>query len=324
LTLKIAASRWWNEHGSTLADKNLKSSLDRMVELIGPSVYLHAVSDDTVARFVVERRKDVRRDSTVTDKDGKKTIVTRAITPSTVNRSLDLLRRVMNRAFDNWNASIPRMPKWRKHRLKERRRHVRELTPSEETALDQVESFDYAELRRFMIVTGLRRRDALITWPQVDFELAVLRVITKGDQPRVIPMTKEIYAMLWRRRGQHAKFVFTYQARRAWRDRKRNGLTLGDLVKGQRYPITYAGLGSNKRKWKKAGVDARIHDLRHTAGSRTTRARGIKAAQILLGHTGIAVTSQFYSNISVEDLREAMEATAPREILPARLIEKKE
>ncbi|MCK1460931.1 tyrosine-type recombinase/integrase [Bradyrhizobium sp. 2] len=311
LTLKAACDRWWNDHGSTLSDAKIKSALDRLVEIIGAKTYLHDINDDIVARLVDERRQDVRRDST--DDEGRQ--LYRPITPTTVNRTLDLLRRVVRRARDNWNAAIVREPVWKRHRLKEKRRHVREISATEETALDQVEDLDFAELRRFAIITGLRRKDLLLTWSQVDFELAVIRVVAKGGVPRVLPLSAEAYALLWKRRGQHPEFAFTYKAKRTWRDRTRKGRKLGDLVKGQRYPITYYGLGSNKRKWKKAGVDARIHDLRHTTGMRTLRRTGnLRVVQKILGHTDIAITAKFYTDATVEDMRAAMEATAPRQV----------
>lgn len=321
LTLKAACDRWWKEHGASLADAKIKSALDRLVEILGARTHLHDVNDDLVSRMVDERRKDVRRDST----DDKGRPLYRPITPTTVNRSIDLLRRVMRRARDNWNAALIREPVWKKHRLKEKRRHVRELSAAEETTLDQVEDLDFAELRRFAIITGLRRKDLLLTWPQVDFELGVIRIITKGGTPRVLPLSAEAYALLWKRRGQHPQFVFTYKARRTWKGRSRQGRALGDLVKGERYPITYQGLGSNKRKWKKAGVDARIHDLRHTTGMRTLRKTGnLRVVQKILGHTDIAITAKFYTDATLEDMRAAMEATAPRELEQSKkAIEKK-
>lgn len=311
LTLKRACDRWWTTHGSTLADSKIESALDRLVEIIGAKTYVHDINDDIVSRMVEQRSQDVRKDST----DDKDRQLYRPVTSTTVNRTLDLLRRVMRRARDNWNVAIIREPAWKKHRLKEKRRHVREISAAEETTLDQVEDLDFAELRRFAIITGLRRKDLLLTWSQVDFELGVIRVIAKGGVPRVLPLSAEAYALLWKRRGQHPQFVFTYKAKRTWKDRSRKGRKLGDLVKGQRYPITYHGMGSNKRKWAKAGVDARIHDLRHTTGMRTLRKTGnLRVVQKILGHTDIAITAKFYTDATVEDMRAAMEATAPRQI----------
>jgi len=96
-------------------------------------------------------------------------------------------------------------------------------------------------------------------------------------------------------------------------------------IKGQRYPITYYGMGSNKRKWKKAGVIARIHDLRHTAGMRTLRrTKNLRVVQELLGHTEIKTTATFYTAALVDDLRDAMEETTPREIEAPNPMDKKE
>jgi integrase len=302
LTFKLAAERWWKEHGSLLSDPRALAPLNRLIEIIGAKTMLADIDDNVISHMIAERRKDVRYDST--DDKGKR--LSRPITASTVNRTTALLRRILNRARDNWNVSLPKLPRsWKRHWLKEAKRHVRELTPAEERALDEVECVDYAEIRRFAIVTGLRRRDILLRWSQVDFELGVVRVITKGGTPRVIPLTREAYAMLWRRRGHHPEWVFTFQAARTC------NYKTGQRILGQRYPITYAGLGSNKRKWAKAGVSARIHDLRHTTGMRTLRETGnLRVVQKLLGHTDISVTSKFYTDALVEDLRQAMEATS--------------
>lgn len=309
LTLKAACDRWWDEHGSTLSDRKIKTVLARMVEIIGARTYLHAINDDTVSRMVVERRKDTRRDRTIVE-NGKRTILYRPITPRTVNRTIDLLRQVMYRAVDNWNAAIIKMPKWKKHRLKTQKRHIRELSVAEESTLDAREDRDYAELRRFATITGLRKGNLFLTWSQVDFELAVIRVMTKGGTPRVIPMTREIYQMLWRRRGDHPTHVFTFVAQRTWKKHPKTGEA---RIKGQRYRMTYYGFTTYCRKWKQDGIDARIHDLRHTTGMRTLRRTGnLRTVQKLLGHTDIKTTATFYTDALVEDLRAAMEETSAR------------
>jgi len=323
LTLQRACDRWWSEHGQHLADQKIRSALDRIVEILGPKTQLHEIIDDTVSRLVAERRKDTRRDSTVIER-GRAKIIRRPITATTVNRTIDLLRRVMRRAKENWNAYLPNEPTWKKHRLKETRRPVREISAAEEQALDAAEDFDYAELRRFAIITGLRRREMLITWPQVDFENATIQVQVKGGGWRTIPLTREAYAMLWRRRGHHAEFVFTTRAQRNWKNwRDPNDRRM----KGERHPITYEGFGSHKdRVWTKAGVKARIHDLRHTTGMRTLRkTRNLRVVQELLGHTDIKTTSIFYTAATVDDVRQAMEEThGAREIArAANLIDKR-
>jgi site-specific recombinase XerD len=322
LTLGRAATRWFDEHGQHRAEQ-VKSILDRIVGIMGPAKLLHTITDDDVSRMVEERRKDTRRDST-TIVDGRRHITTRPIKPRTVNRTIDLLREVMYRARDNWNAALGRVPTWRKHKLKVTRGHVRELSIAEETALDQAEAEDpdYAELRRFGIIMGLRLSNWFVRWPQVDFELGLIRVIGKGGVPIVKPLTKEAYAMLWRRRGHHPEFVWTSVCKRKWR----NPHDKADIREvGKRYPITYEGFKSHKdRTWSKAGVNARIHDLRHTAGMRTLRkTRNLRLVQSLLDHSSITTTAEFYTTALVDDLRAGMEEThGARELpAPAKLVE---
>lgn len=318
LTLGRAAQRWWDEHGQHLSEESVKIALDKLVKIMGPAKLLHTIIDDDVAKMVEERRKDTRRDSTIAI-DGREQIVTRPIKPRTVNRTIDLLRQVMYRARDNWNAALGRVPTWRKHKLKVAKGHVRELSIAEETALDQAEAedLDYAELRRFGIIMGLRLSNWFLRWPQVDFELGVVRVIGKGGIPIVKPLTKEAYAMLWRRRGHHPELVWTSVCKKKWRN-PHNEADIREV--GKRYPITYDGFQSHKdRTWQKAGVKARIHDLRHTAGMRTLRkTRNLKLVQTLLDHSSITTTAEFYTTALVDDLRAGMEEThGSRETLPA-------
>ncbi len=306
LTLGRAAERWWNEWGQHLGDTKIKAALDRLVEIMGSRTLLHAINDDAVSRMIEERRKDTRRDSTILE-NGRDKILYRPIKPATVNRTLDLLRRVMIRARDNWSAAITRMPLWKKHRLPEKKGRVREISHAEEETLDLVESFDHAEMRRFAIITGLRLKNLFLTWPQVDFEHATFTVMTKTG-PRTLPLSREAYAMLWRRRGHHPEFVWTSVCVKKWR----NPHNPKDIrIVGQRYPITYYGFESQKdRSWKKAGVKARIHDLRHTNGMRTLRkTRNLRLVQEQLGHATIKTTAEFYTHATVEDIRLAMEET---------------
>jgi site-specific recombinase XerC len=74
--------------------------------------------------------------------------------------------------------------------------------------------------------------------------------------------------------------------------------------------------------------DSRSTISGHTTGSRTLRKTGnLKVVQTLLGHSTIAITAEFYANVTVEDVRAAMEATAAAAepiALPPELQTKKE
>lgn len=322
LKLKAACDRWWNDHGQHRNDPDLEERLKWIANQIGPETFLHAITDDMVSKMVEARRLDVRPAGRVVDANGKVTRLYRPITARTVNKTtVSLLRRVMNRARDNWNATILRPPKWKKHWLEETKRPIREIMPSEETRLDDVEDQDFTDVRRFAIITGLRRGNVLLKKSQVNFENATFAIISKGGVPRILPLTKEAYAILWRRQNHPTEYVFTFVAERTRKCPK----TGKKFIKGERYPITYYGLGSNKRKWAKAGVDARIHDMRHTTGMRTLRANGnLKLVQKLLGHSDIAITAKFYTDATLEDMRAGMETTAAAASAPPMLEPKKE
>ena len=182
-----------------------------------------------------------------------------------------LLSRVMTRAKRNWNATILNPPAFPAHKLPERKRPIREITISEDIALDQVESADFADLRRFAEITGLRRKELLLTWPQVDFEKSEIRIIAKGGKPRTLPYPATPMPFF----GLGADTTRCGCSRSLRSVTRVCPKTKQKFIKGQRYRMTYYGIGTNRRrKWPKVGVDARLHDTRHTTGMRTLRTTG--------------------------------------------------
>jgi integrase len=305
MTLATACARWWDEVGQHGKEVDLQKALAWLCEQIGGKRGLHTIRGDDIARAVAARRRDLVR----AGRDEKAHQLYRPISARTVNRTVTLLmKRVMFRARDTWSVVTLSMPNWGEHLLKEKKRPIREVTLEEEARIESVERDDYRAIRRFATITGLRLNEVLLTWPQVDFENAVVRVIAKGDEPRVVPLSREAYGLLWAERGRHDEFVFTFVAKKT-RTCPHTGQR---YERGRRYPITYYGLSTQRRReWKKAGVDARFHDLRHTAGMRTLRATGnLKTTQKLLGHSDISTTARFYTDALVDDVRAAMEATA--------------
>jgi integrase len=304
LTLALACERWWNEVGQYTSETDLKDALAWLRDQIGGKRGLHTIRDDDVTKAVAERRKHQVKAGH--DDNGKQ--LYRPISARTVNRTVVyLLRRIVLRARDKWSVVIFKMPEWSEHALKEKKRPIRELMIEEEDRLGEIDREDYLAVREFATITGLRLNEVLLTWTQVDFDNAVVRLVAKGDEPRIVPLSTRAYAILWAERKRHPEWVFTFVAKRTRKCPKTGQM----YIKGQRYPITYWGLSTHRRRtFVKAGVNARWHDLRHTAGMRTVRATGsLKAAQRLLGHSDIATTSRFYVDALVDDVRDAMEAT---------------
>ena len=95
---------------------------------------------------------------------------------------------------------------------------------------------------------------------------------------------------------------FTYLCRRTTRTREA----------GRRYPFSRDGW--RRARWysalRAADLDGfRFHDLRHTTGSRITKARGLALAKKLLGHRSIDTTLR-YSHVLTEDVAEAMDSVS--------------
>jgi Phage integrase family len=307
MTVGAATQRWWNEVGRHGSDPDLERALDWLAARIGPKVVLHDVTDDMISRAVQARRECVMK----AGRDSRGTQLYRPLSNRTVNKTVpSLLRRVMNRARKAWSVTILKEPDWNEHFLPELKRPIREISLAEDAALDGVESREYAELREFAEIMGLRRKEMLLTWPQVDFGHELIRIIGKGGVPAILPLTRRAYEILWGLRGHDPMQVFTFVAQRTRRCPK----TGRKFVKGQRYPMTYYGIGTNRRRrWPKAGVDARLHDTRHTTGQRTLRTTGnLKLTQQLLRHTEIRTTAKFYTDTTFADLRAGMESVESR------------
>lgn len=302
MTLGTACDRWWDQVGRHGSDPDLERALDWLKGQIGHHVALHTINDDMVSRAVEARRKCVMR----AGRDDRGKQLYRPLSARTVNKTVpSLLRRVMNRARKAWSVAILTEPNWKEHFLAERKRPVREITAAEDAALDEIESREYAELREFAEIMGLRRKEMLLTWPQVDFDKATISIIGKGGVPAILPLPQRAYQILWGLRGHDKIHVFTFVAQRTRHCPK----TKREFIKGQRYPMTYYGIGTNRRRrWPKAGVDARLHDTRHTTGQRALRTTGnLRLVQQLLRHTEIRTTAKFYTDTTMADLRAGME-----------------
>ena len=162
----------------------------------------------------------------------------------------------------------------------------------------------YDDAVRFAFLTGCRRMEILgLEWPQVDFFSKRFTVTGKGNKIRTIPMSQAVFDLLWSIRNHHEVKVFTYEAKPTLKGQK--------LVRGQRYPLTEAGLKTAiRRAVPKAGVsNFRFHDTRHTAATRVLRVSNLRVVQNLLGHKDIATTTK-YAHAVDDDIRSALDAIA--------------
>lgn len=295
-TWQLAASRYWTEVGQY--HKNAETTLtclDWLTGQIGAHTALTAITDNTVARLVARRRAEPSART-------RKGDTPLPLAPATINRTvLEPLRKVLRRARDIWKVPVADIA-WRQHRLAEPRERVREASHDEEARLLAQLERGYDDAVRFALLSGCRRAElCALRWTDVDFFGRQFTVTGKGDKRATLPMSGAIFDLLWRLRGQHPEFVFSFVATKT---RKHTG-----QVRKGRYPIDPQNLSHVvARAARLAGVsNFRLHDTRHTAATRVLRVSNLRVVQHLLRHEDIATTAK-YAHALAEDVRAALDA----------------
>jgi integrase len=296
LRLDDVAERYWLEIGQHHVGKDTTDrDLARLIEYFGPDKLLTDIVDDDVTKLVAWRRGHrVARQGKAKERDAP------LVAPATVNRSTtEVLKKLFTRA-KAWGVQFEREPEWKRHWLKEPEERVRELMPAELTALDATARDDYRDIMDFAGASGLRLNECLLRWSEVNWEGRQIIKTGKGGRKITASITPLIREILWPLRGHHPEFVFTYVAKR----------TRNNLVRGQRYPVTYNGLKTEwKRHRKRSGIkDFRFHDKRHDFATKLLRDSGnLKLVQKALNHRNIKTTTK-YAHVLDHDIAEAIEA----------------
>jgi integrase len=289
LLLQDVATRWWREigeHNTGAADA--WHQLRLLTKFFGGECSLLDIDDSRVAELVAWRRGH----------PGKRG---QLLSPFAVNATTKQLKRLFSRA-KLLGVQFQHEPTWRKHWLKEPQERVRELVGDERERLEAATREDYLPFFRLAQATGLRLRECLLKWSEVDWDAGQIRKLGKGQRLVTRPITPTVHAILWPLQGHHPEMVFTFIA-----DRNRDG-----RKRGQRYPITYNGFKSHWRYLRKRSgvVDFRWHDVRHDVGTKLLRATGnLKLVQKALGHANLKTTSR-YAHVLDGEVAEAMEQVA--------------
>ena len=287
LRLDDVAGRYWQEVGQHHAGAdNTERQIGYLLDFFGKDKLLTDISGDDIAKLVAWRRGHrVRQDGPL-------------ISPFTVNDTTEQLKKLFTRA-KLWGVHFDREPQWRRHWLAEPQERVRELSDDEAERLDDATREDYAPFFAFARASGLRLRECLLRWSEVDWGARQIRKLGKGGKLVTAPITPTIREILWPLRGHHAEHVFTYEAQRTREGR----------VKGERHPLTYHGVKTAWRRLRKrAGVTSfRFHDYRHDFGTKLLRETGnIKLVQRALNHADLKTTTR-YAHVLDSEVAEAME-----------------
>jgi integrase len=309
ISVGVAFARYFKEKAEGRSSENdVFRMLDRLAQFLGDNTLLASIDSDRLSELVALRRSDTVR--TGTDDTGRP--ILRLVANATVNRDIELLRRVWRRAKIAWKRDIGEDIDWGELLLEEPAERERSLSHEEKQRLLAAAAAtapDLVPAIRFALMIGVRLSNVInLAWSQV--RLAgkapdvTFRVKSRkpGGEILRLPLPRDTVLLLASLSGQHETHVFTYAV-----SKKR-----GARQKGTRKPFTKTGL---HKVWKKVLASAKIddfrwHDLRHTAGTWTLRkTKNLALVKKMLGHKRIESTMR-YAHVLDEDLREGMEAVA--------------
>ncbi|HEY8102856.1 MAG TPA: site-specific integrase [Burkholderiaceae bacterium] len=123
----------------------------------------------------------------------------KVVSPTTVNKELALLSRVIDTARKDWGIYLPDNAAKKVRRPKPNRGRDRRLEPGEEVRiLVATGSLTLRAIVRLALETGMRRGElAGITWDCVDLSKCTLHIPkTKTDSPRTIPLSTKAVEVL--------------------------------------------------------------------------------------------------------------------------------
>lgn len=165
-------------------------------------------------------------------------------------------------------------------RVKHREKRGSALTFKEQSAfLNSIKGNPYEYVFRFMLVTGVRRSEAVcLRWSDIDFENGIIHIRgTKTEaSDRVFFLTSDILEILLKQRAR---------------------------VKGERI-FPYSG-DNLTHVFKSFCPNHKLHDLRHTFVTRCAESGvNISVTQQLAGHSNINTTLNIYTHVLTDFARE--------------------
>jgi integrase len=295
-TFRQAATKYLMEENKRSLSRDAQD-LKSVDPYIG-EIYLDQVHMGTLQQFITERRAQ-------------------GIKSATVNRTLAVVRRILNLAARLWRdehgltwLETPPMillQDW------EDQRRPYPLSWDEQTLLFQHLPPHLATMALFKVNTGTREQEACgLRWdweeriPELGTSVFVIpSVSTKNKEDRLVVLNRIARSIIEEQRGKHNFWVFPYKGHRltrlynsAWK-RAREQATMGYMAAiGAPCPAGYRNI--------------RVHDLKHTFGRRL-RAAGVwlETRKVLLGHKNGDITIH-YSAPEIQELLDAAEKVCER------------
>jgi len=211
MTVDVALGRYFTEVAERQASaRSTFYQLATLRRILGTRVHLSELSNVVVSDYVCRRQSDRSK------RGGP-------LAPTTINRELDVLRRVINRCRDVWDVRVSNI-NWKAHRLQEPDFRERYLTEDEEKRLLEAAADHLKGPIRFSLLTGVRLSNVMgLDWSQIDFESRQITFRVKSRKPggkvHVLPITDALFRLLKGLAPKGRGHVFTYngQPLKTWR-----------------------------------------------------------------------------------------------------------
>lgn len=183
----------------------------------------------------------------------------RNIKPATINRYIELIQWILNKAFKEWRwiDQVPYLPRPGKKKEEKRRAW---LSPDQFERIVANLSEHYADVARLSLATGMRYANvAKLEWRWIDVAkncIVVPKEAFKGKRDHVVPINETARKVLSKYIGKHPERVFV-----------RKGKPFSRL--NQRYwhvAVDKAGVNDELRAYGLLKLNERFvfHGLRHT------------------------------------------------------------
>jgi integrase len=215
------------------------------------------------------------------------------VSPTTVNRSLEVVRSILTKAARVWRnddgtAWLGTAPLIEMLDTKATERLPHPITWEEQRTLVQELPCHLQPMILFAVNTGLRDDNICgLKWsweryiPELKRSVFIVPAAEfKGNRPHVAILNDAAWNIIEKKRGEHTEYVFTYENERNKQPRNRI-----DSI--------------NNTAWQKARARAkleqvRVHDLRHTFGQRL-RDTGVSPEDraALMGHATSNMTEHY-------------------------------
>lgn len=258
--------------------------------------FLYEITAKDIEHFKMERLKE--------------TVGSKTISTATVNRQLDTLRGIFNKAVV-W-GKLQTSPMKSIQSLKVPPGRLRFLEKEEIVKLLANCTKNLKPIVVLALFTGMRRGEILgLKWHDIDVKRNIITLLdTKNGDKREVPMNEQVKTALIRvRKHPETAYIFCNE----------KGIPVHDIRKSFSTALTKSGIFS-----------FRFHDLRHTFASQLVMAGiDLNTVRELLGHKDMAMTlryshlAQSHKQRAVEILGKKMDTfwtVAPKVEIPEKVI----